>query len=306
MSLKLGERLDCAECGGDDLLRDSETGELVCVSCGFVIQSTALDRGAEWRAFNIDQHDTLTRVGAPQTWIIPDKGLSTTIGWNDVKEAGKNLSPWERMKLYRLRRWQSRMNTDSIQRNLVKALSEIRSLSYRLSLPRNVVETASVIYRRAVQRKLIKGKSITSVAVASIYMACRQCGLIRTLDDVSEAASVSRKEAAKNYRYLLKEMGSTVPKSEPQGHISKIVSKLKLRGETERIANLILEHARDLKLTCGRGPSGIAAACVYISCRLTNEKKTQCEIAREAQVAEITIRSRYKELAGLLMFNVVL
>jgi transcription initiation factor TFIIB len=135
-------------------------------------------------------------------------------------------------------------------------------------------------------------------------MACRQCGVIRTLEDVAGAANITKKEAARNYRFLLRELKSSVPQVNPGKYISKIVNKLALSGETERLAMVILNQASEMKLTSGRGPAGMAAACIYISSQLTNERRTQGEIAREAQVTEVTIRNRYKELAQRMDFEV--
>jgi len=61
-----------------------------------------------------------------------------------------------------------------------------------------------------------------------------------------------------------------------------------------------------MKLTSGRGPAGIAAAATYIATVLTNERKTQREIAEIASVTEVTIRNRYKELLEKLMIEVPL
>ena len=307
LTTKLRNKIACTECGATSLLRDYETGELVCQACGFVISSTLIDQGPEWRAFDQEQRDKLPRVGAPVTWTIHDKGLSTTIGWQDRDASGRKLSPEERARLYRLRKWHRRSKvSDSTQRNLAHALSEMSKISYKLNLPRNVIETSSMIYRRAIQKQLIRGRTIQSVAVASIYMACRQCGIIRTLEDVAVAANITKKEAARNYRFLLRELKPSLTQVAPQRYISKIVNKLELTGETERLALKILSEASDMKLTSGRGPSGIAAACIYISSQLTDERRTQGEIAREAQVTEVTIRNRYKELAQRLDFDVML
>jgi transcription initiation factor TFIIB len=303
----LSSKTVCTECGNGSLLRDYETGELVCEKCGFVISSTSIDQGPEWRAFDQEQRDKLPRVGAPVTWTIHDKGLSTTIGWQDRDASGRRLSPEERARLYRLRKWQRRSKvSDSTQRNLAHALSEMSKIAYKLNLPRNVIETSSMIYRRAIQKQLIRGRTIQSVAVASIYMACRQCSIIRTLEDVALAANITKKEAARNYRFLLRELNPEVPQVDPQGYISKIVNKLSLTGETEMLAMGILKKASGLKLTSGRGPSGIAAACIYIISQLTDDRRTQGEIAKEAQVTEVTIRNRYKELAQRLEFTVKL
>ena len=307
MSNKLKKEAACEECGSSNLLRDYETSELTCQACGIVVSNTELSTGPEWRAFDQQQRDKLPRVGAPVTWTIHDKGLSTTIGWQNRDASGRKLSPEQRARLYRLRKWHRRSKvSDSTQRNLAHALSEMSKISNKINLPRNVIETSSMIYRRAIQKQLIRGRTIQSVAVASIYMACRQCSVIRTLEDVANAANITKKEAARNYRFLLRELKSSVPQVNPQGYISKMVNKLELTGDTEKLAMAILTQASEMKLTSGRGPAGIAASCIYISSQLTNERRTQGEIAKEAQVTEVTIRNRYKELVQRLDFNVSL
>jgi transcription initiation factor TFIIB len=298
------QQIVCSECNNSKLFIDHETGELVCHDCGFVVSSYQINRGPEWRAFNLVDREKRSRVGAPMSWIIHDRGLSTKIGWPNRDIKGNKLSPESRAWLYRLRKWHRRIKiSDCSQKNLAHALSEICKISNKLNLPRNVIETSSIIYRHALQKKLIQGRTIQSVAVASIYMACRQCGIVRTLKEVAREANITKNEAAKNYRFLLKELKHNVPQVNTSNYISRIVNKLNLAGETERIAEKILETAVEQRFTIGRGPGGMAAACVYISCQLTGERLSQTKIAREAQVTEVTIRNRYKELAQNLEFN---
>lgn len=306
--MEKSERLtNCPECGGTDLIQDYGAGELVCEHCGFVVTSTLVDKGPEWRAFDAEQREKRPRVGAPLTWLIHDQGLSTRIGWHDRDAYGRRLKPVQKARVYRLRKWQRRSKVSgSTERNLAYALSELTKIAYKLNLPRNVLETASVIYRRVVKQRLIRGRSILGVTTASIYMACRHCNIIRTLDETAEAANISKKECARNYRFLLKRLEVDVPPVDSHKYISKIVNQLTLTGETESIATNILDQAIDLRLTSGRGPSGMTAACTYIASVITDDRRTQGEIAKAANVTEVTIRNRYKELTRELDINVKL
>jgi transcription initiation factor TFIIB len=295
----------CPECGNEDLIRDFEAGELVCERCGFVLSSTLFNHGPEWRAFDEEQREKRTRVGAPLTWTIHDKGLSTIIDWHDRDVYGRKLKPDQKARVYRLRKWHRRSKVSgATERNLAFALSELTKVAYKLNLPKNVLETSSVIYRRVVRKRLIRGRSIQGVAAASIYMACRQCNVIRTLEEVANAAHISKKEGGRNYRFLLRKLQTRVPPVDPTSYVSKFVSQLTLSGETESIAMKILTQAVELRLTSGRGPAGIAAAATYIASLLTDERRTQGEIAKGAHVTEVTIRNRYKELTQKLNIDV--
>jgi len=293
----------CPECGSTRIMRDSEFAEIVCMDCGFVLATKLADRGPEWRAFDDEQRAKRTRVGAPLTYTIHDKGLSTMIDWHDRDIYGKRLSPGQKAQIYRLRKWQRRIRvSDATERNLAFALSEISKISNGLSLPKNILETASVIYRKAVKEHLIRGRSIQGVTAAAIYVACRQCGLARTLEEIAQASSINRKEIGRSYRFLVKELDYFIPPLKPSQYITKFSNQLTMQGKVEEIAHKILTTAKDLKLTSGRGPTGIAAAASYIASVLTGERKTQREIAEIAQVTEVTIRNRYKELVERLLF----
>jgi transcription initiation factor TFIIB len=297
----------CPECHSTRLMRDYENAELVCMNCGFVLAAKIADRGPEWRAFDDEQRAKRTRVGAPLTYTIHDKGLSTMIDWHDRDVYGKSLSPGQKAQVYRLRKWQRRIRvSDATERNLAFALSEITKIANNLNLPKSILETASVIYRKAVKERLIRGRSIQGVTAAAIYLACRQCGLARTLEEIAQASSVNKKEVGRSYRFLIKELNYSIPPLKPSQYITKFSNQLTMQGKVEEIAHKILGAAKELKLTSGRGPTGIAAAASYIASVLTGERKTQREIAEIAQVTEVTIRNRYKELVERLMFHMTI
>jgi transcription initiation factor TFIIB len=297
----------CPECGGKRLMRDYECAEIVCMDCGFVIAAKIADRGPEWRAFDNEQRAKRTRVGAPLTYTIHDKGLSTIIDWRDRDGHGKNLSYGQKAQMYRLRKWHRRVRvSDATERNLTFALSEMSKIGNNLNLPKNILETASVIYRKAVKERLIRGRSIQGVTAAAIYLACRQCKLARTLEEIAQASNMNRKEVGHQYRFLIRKLDYSVPLVEPSRYIAKFSNQLKMQGKAEEVAHKILAAAKELKLTSGRGPAGMAAAASYIASVLSGERMTQREVAEIAEVTEVTIRNRYKELVERLMFQISL
>ena len=237
--------------------------------------------------------------------MIHDRGLSTTISWRSQDATGRHLTQEEKQRQYRLRKWQRRTSaSDSTQRNLTQALSELTRIADELNIPQNVRETAAMIYRRAVTQGLIRGRTIQSVVASAIYMACRQCEVIRSLEDVAKAATITRKEAARNYRHLYKQLQPEVPQVDKDNLITKYVSQLRIAGSTERLCRKVMDQAAEQRLTIGRAPEGITAAALYIACKLNQEDRTQGEIAKVAQITEVTIRNRYKELLKKMDFEV--
>ncbi|MBZ6494058.1 transcription initiation factor IIB [Natrinema longum] len=290
------EQEHCPECGGR-LISDDEHAETVCTDCGLVVEEDEIDRGPEWRAFDAAEKDEKSRVGAPTTNMMHDQGLSTNIGWQDKDAYGRSLSSRQRQKMQRLRTWNERFRTrDSKERNLKQALGEIDRMASALGLPENVRETASVIYRRALEEDLLPGRSIEGVATASLYAAARQAGTPRSLDEISAVSRVEKMELTRTYRYIIRELGLEVKPADPEHYVPRFVSDLDLSDETERMARDLLESARQEGVHSGKSPVGLAAAAVYAAALLTNEKVTQNEVSDVASISEVTIRNRYKEL----------
>ena len=290
------EELRCPECSGQ-LASDTEHGETVCVDCGLVVEEDEIDRGPEWRAFDSSEKDEKSRVGAPTTNMMHDKGLSTNIGWQDKDAYGKSLSSRQREKMQRLRTWNERFRTrDSKERNLKQALGEIDRMASALGLPDNVRETASVIYRRALSENLLPGRSIEGVATAALYAAARQAGNPRSLDEISAVSRVDKMELTRTYRYVIRELKLEIQPADPGSYVPRFVSRLGLSEETQRVARELLDSAKRAGITSGKSPVGLAASAVYAAALLSNEKVTQSQVSEVADISEVTIRNRYKEL----------
>jgi transcription initiation factor TFIIB len=286
----------CPECEGQ-LVVDEEHGETVCADCGLVVEEKEVDRGPEWRAFDSAERDSKSRVGAPTTKMMHDKGLSTNIGWQDKDAFGRALSSKQRRQMQRLRTWNERFRTrDSKERNLKQALGEIDRMASALGLPENVRETASVIYRRALNEDLLPGRSIEGVATAALYAAARQAGTPRSLDEIAKVSRVDKMELTRTYRYVVRELKLEIQPADPEQYVPRFASDLDLSDEAERRARELLRNAKERGIHSGKSPVGLAAAAVYAASLLTNEKVTQSQVSDVANISEVTIRNRYKEL----------
>lgn len=295
----------CPACGSSSVVRDYQRNIEICEKCGRILKEGIKDRGPEWRAFDQEQKEERSRGGPPMTKTIHDKGLSTNIDWKNRDSRGKSLSPEARSRMYRLRKWQRRIRvSDATERNLAYALSEMDRMSSQLGLPRNVREVSATIYREAVENDLIRGRSIEGVASASLYAGCREAQMPRTLEEIAEVSRVDKKEIARSYRFVTRELDIHIPPTNPSHYVSRFGSDLNISGETQTKAMELIKKAREEKLTSGKGPTGIAAAAIYIASMMTGERRTQKEVAEAAHVTEVTVRNRYKELTEKLDLEV--
>jgi transcription initiation factor TFIIB len=286
----------CPECGGH-LEADEAHGDTACTECGLVVEADEVDRGPEWRAFDASEKNEKSRVGAPTTNLMHDKGLSSVIDWQDKDAYGGQLSSRKRQQMQRLRTWDERFRAQSAKdRNLKQALGEIERMSSALDLPDTVAETAGVIYRRALEEDLLPGRSIEAVATASVYAAARQSDVPRSLDEFEPVSRVDRREFARAYRYVARELELAMEPTNPDDFLPRFCSELGASEELKRRATDLLSAGKRAHVHSGKSPSGLAAAAIYAASRLLDQEFTQEEVADVADVSAVTIRSRYREL----------
>jgi transcription initiation factor TFIIB len=288
--------VSCPECGGR-IIPDEEHGEKTCEKCGLVINEELIDHGPEWRAFSMSERNNKSRVGAPTTELIHDKGLSTIIDWRDKDASGEAISSRKRAQMNRLRTWNTRFQTkDSHERNLKQANSELRRMASALGLPKPVQETAGVLYRRAVRNNLLPGRSIEGMATAALYAAARQHNTPRSLSEFETVSRVEQLRIQRAYRHLSRELNLEIEPADPVHYLPQFASELELSDEAIQQATELLSVAKDYGIHSGRSPPGLAASAIYAASRLTNEKRTQDHVSDIANVSTVTIRQRYKEI----------
>ena len=297
-SITIGTK--CPACGDKKMITDQNTGELFCSNCGLVITEKITDTGAEWRSFSNDEGNR-TRAGAATSLAMHDMGLSTVIDSANRDSTGKPLSAGIKSSIERLRTWDSRTQArSSADRNLRQALNEMGKLKDKLTLTDAVIEKAAYIYRKAMEKKLVRGRSIQGLVAACIYASCRNTETPRTLDDIAGGINIRRKDVARCYRLIYRELELKMPVVDPVKGISRIASIVKLSEKSKRRAIKILNQAKETGIVAGKDPMGIAAAALYIACTYTGEIKSQKDISLASGVTEVTIRNRCAGLREML------
>ena len=287
----------CPACTNTKIVTDHDTGELFCGNCGLVITDKVTDTNAEWRSFSKDGGADPTRTGAPTSLTMHDRGLATIINPLNKDASGKPLSTSMKSTIERLRTWDSRSKVNaSSDKNLRQALSELATLKDKLSLSDSVIEKAAYIYRKALEKGLVKGRSISALIASALYAACRDTETPRTLKDVADAGNIKKKDIARCYRLLHRELELKMPVVDPTQCVAKIASKLQISEKTKRYGIKVLREAQEHEESAGKDPMGLAAAALYLSCVKNGEDRTQRDIAEAANVTEVTIRNRYKGL----------
>ena len=285
MSKQTVTHAKCPECKSIDIVRDIEMGESVCGNCGLVIEASLLNRGAEWRAFTPQESKFRARAGDPTKYSHYDKGLSTTIQV-ERDALGRPLSPKVRHQMWRLRSLHLRSNVHaSRDRNLSQAMSELQRLSEKLYISSSVQEMAAVIYRKTLNKGLVRGRSIKAMVAASLYVACRFTKIPRTL-----------KEISRTYRRIVQNLRMEMPIDNPIDYVTKIAEKAGVSSDVEGLAFKIIRTAKNKHATVGKDPSGLAAVALYMASKLKKEKTKQTLLAKAAGVSEVTLRNREKEL----------
>ena len=298
---KIGKVTNCPECDSANLVEDYDLGEIICHDCGLVLSEHALNQGPEWRAFTKEERDERGRVGMPMSFSVHDKGLSTVIGRVNQDAYGRQLPLATRLEMLRLRKWQIRTRVhSSTDQNLARAMAELDRLTDMLHIPASIKERAAIVYRKALNNALVRGRSIAAITAASLYAACRMSETARTLKDVSAASRIRKKDVARCYRLLVRELDLRMPVVDPVKCISKIATRVEISTLTQQRAIRIINEAKKKGIVTGKEPMGLAAASLYVACVLEGERKTQKEIAEVANVTEVTVRNRYNGLKKAL------
>ncbi len=272
------------------IITDSERGEIVCGGCGLILVQNISDTSYENNGYTLEGFMKLARTGPATSLTMFDKGLSTVIGTNK-DFSGNALSSKTKYEFNRLRTWDQRSKSRNTA-TLSKAFTLLHGMKTKLGIPDSVVENAAYIYRKTVSAKLTRGRTMASLVSASLYAACRENNIPRTLDDIAGAGNVERRILSRDLRTIINKLGLNLNQYNTASFISKISNNMNLKEKTKRDAFEILKRCEKEEITAGKHPVAQAAASLYISCIMNGEKISQKKFSIESGVSDVTIRNR--------------
>ena len=294
-----GHTSPCEECAAVDWSLDISRGEVTCNSCGLVVEENVPDPGAEWT--KRDKGEDRSRVGAPMTYTLADRGLNTTIDIKDLNSGSASrlgISSQSRREWRRRRIIDERSKTrKSRERNLVKANQFIRD---RSQLPKALQEEVARLYRRLSDKGYVTGRSIAGVAAACTYLVAREENMPRQIPDIAEQFSIEEKELSRLIRQVSR-MLNMHSISSPDQYFEPFMSQLDLppsmRTQVQHLWSLIKPHE---DVWQGKKPMGVAAALIYKTANESGTPRTQSDICSIANVSEVTLRGLLRLIEGLL------
>jgi transcription initiation factor TFIIB len=310
--------LDSGNKNSSNIITDHESGEYICGNCGLVLSAEkAQETRPEWRTFNSEQSNiNRIRTGMPTSLARHDMGLSTIIGRTDKDYNGNRIATSIKSTIDRLRILDYRTQLySSTDRSLKKAFYELDKLKDKLALPDSVVEKTAYIYRKAQSRGMVRGRTVSAMLAAAIYIACREIEVGKTLKDIAQGTNVKSKTLSQSYRILLTELDLKTPMLDPMRCIAKVANKMQLSERITRQGMDIMYTAIRKEATAGKNPMGLSAAVLYISylnnnidngihnksIESNNSRRSQASFSQAAGITDVTLRNTIKDLKNRLV-----
>ena len=281
------DSLICQECGSI-IIKNSQLGESCCSECGLVTLEKEIDfSNNEVRIFNSEERKLRSRTGPP---ALPFISLV-----NSTLIRKKETNNYNLKRSFKLNTHQSLKI-----RNLRTGFSEILRIGNNIGLSSQVMNEAQLLFAKALKEKLLRGRGIVKIAVASLYIACRLTGTYKTFKDLIDRPNLKIKSIKRMVRLLIFTLNLKIESSQPSFFVSSFISELNLDPGLEAPTIELINEYMSGTRSSGKNTRGISAAALYTICLEKNMRKTQKEIAQVAQVTENTLRKRYREIIEIL------
>ena len=292
----LTELVHQKNCKKNKMITDAYTGEIACSNCGTVSSEKAMDSTSETTGLSGEEYQNNSRVGMKTSLKMADRGLSTIMESQDKDATGKSLSNENRRMFYRLRMWDRNSRSAISVKSFQKAFTLLDAMSSKLGLPESVVEETAYLFRKIAAKKILAGRSTSSMLCATVYIACRLTDTPRTLQDVANAGNIKKKNLQRIYRFLAKELDIHPETYNPREFVTRIAKAVGLSEKSERLAFKILTISEKKNVLASKNPMAMTAAAVNLASIMNNEKITQLKISEASGISAVTIRERSKEI----------
>jgi len=205
------------------------------------------------------------------------------------------------------KKWQKLLRvSDSTEESLAAVLLEITRIGRCISLPEEALKLSLGVYRTVIQANLTKRTPARVLAATIVYIACRQAGIARSLNEIAHLSKISAGKMRHTHNTLIKQIASMSRPATPSTYVRKLSTSLFKREKTVEVAEKIIQCLRDQKFSQGKNPVGLAASACYVASIVAGERKTQREIAEVARITESTMQTRYRQIAKQLFINITL
>ncbi|MGB7661210.1 MAG: transcription initiation factor IIB [Nitrososphaeraceae archaeon] len=276
------------------MIFDGSTGETICTKCGAVItdRPTSLEGGPS----------SIETFSSTVSLAFPDKGLSTVITSANIDASGSTLNPNQIHNVNKIRYLDKVSNSNRTQiRNLKNAFVTMAAIRDKLTLTDSVMERAAYYYRKILHNKLIKGRSIREMVVASVYASCKEMEVPRTLCEICDAANADPIFAGKCYRKIARELRLSPLIVDSTRYISKVADSACVSQKTYRRAVEMLDIVKKDSISYGKDPKALATAVLYAACIKENELKvSQAKIAAAGSISVVTLRKRFSDILKII------
>ncbi len=293
--------IQCKICDPSEsnMITDVESGEIICNQCGIVVEKDLEDTTKIWHKAEDDKIDTMN--GNPSSLTLYDQGLTTLIGNTNRDANGNTINSMMVTRLNKMRYQDKRSQINTSARYLIRAFRQLDSLKDKMNLPTAVIEKTAYIYRKVQEAGLVRGRKVNTVLGASLYIACREFEIPRTLREISSINNEKYRETSRVYRQIVLHLGKQVPQVDLFRYLEKVGRKANLDEKNIRDALKLMKKVQDAGLSAGKEPMGMVGAVIYLSLPKSDENIqkriiTQAVIADAAGVSEVTIRNVYKEI----------
>lgn len=260
------------------------------------------------RTFADSDGDDPSRVGGPGDPLLSgETQLSSIISFRD-NHSGVARS---------LQRASAAQASKSGEKLLVQAFNEIQNMCDQISLPRIVSDSAKQLFKRQEDEKILRGKPLTAIIAACIYVACREQHVGRTFKEIAALSGVPKKVIAQCFTRLQQTFGSAAAAaissgnalanpqiaggaifsaSSASGLVTRFCNHLGLPPAVQSATTEVVRKIDDLGILAGRSPLSVASACVYFTSHAFGMGKGVKEIGQVAGVSESTLRLCYRIL----------